>query len=152
LTMRDWYKPLRNVPWPCDNTNLQQAIDSLDRSGQNKEAAAHAEAVLRNMVAKGFGTTQKVDQSFNEVTEWAKKYDVDIVINEFGVRRPFVKDEDCERWLAYVRKTAEARGFGWAMWEYNREFKLVDGLPGHRTFDPTPARGLGLNLPAAVVR
>ena len=61
--------------------------------------------------------------------------------------RTYAKDDDTERWLSTVRKAAESRGFGWAMWEYNREFHLVQGEPGHRTFDPAAARGLGLKVP-----
>ena len=31
--MKPMYQPLRNVPWPCDESNLQAALDSIVHQG-----------------------------------------------------------------------------------------------------------------------
>jgi endoglucanase len=145
--MKPMYQPLRNVPWPLTEANLQQAIDNIHRTGWKDKLAdadKKAEAFLRNGVKEGFGTAAKMDETMGAVVEWAKQHDVRIVVNEFGVFKPYVKQEDRVRYLKDVTRAMERHGFGWTMWEYAHEFGFAEGAPGKRTYEADTLEALGL--------
>jgi aryl-phospho-beta-D-glucosidase BglC (GH1 family) len=146
--MKPMYQPLRNVPWPCDESNLQAALDSIVRQGWTGRLAGAdkaAEEFLKNMVKDGLGQPRKMNENFDCVADWAKKNGVRVVINEFGVYVPYAPAASRFRWMADMRKTAESHGFGWAHWDYCTGMPIVAGEPGARQIDPQAAAALGLN-------
>jgi hypothetical protein len=145
--MKVMYHPLRNVPWPCDESNLQQAVDAIVRTGwKDKTAGADekAEAFLRNMVRDRLGTPAKMRENLASLADWGKSKGVRIVINECGVYAKYVKPEDRVRYLADMRTSFESAGFGWTLWDYCGDFGVAVGEAGERKFDPAAAAALGL--------
>lgn len=151
IWMKDWYQPLRQVPWPCGPDELQAAIDRLDRSAKNKDNAAKAESVLKDMVAKNIGQRATMAENFQKVADWAKQHDVHVIVNEFGVYKHFADDESRKRWFNDMATELAKHNFGWTIWEYAHAFGIVSGEPGSRTFDPVVTDALGLKAvpPAA---
>ena len=150
--MKPMYQPLRNVPWPCDETNLQAALGSLVRQGWRGRLAGAdkaAEGFLKNMVKDGIGQPKRMAENFEQLGGWAKKNAVRVVINEFGVFPPYAALADRARWLGDVRRAAESHGFGWAVWDYCSGFTIVTGEPGARQFNPEVAAALGLKVSAS---
>jgi hypothetical protein len=145
LWMKEWYRPLRNIPWPMDEPQLAQALADLDRSGKNRAIAEEqTRGVLQRMVQAGIGKAEAIDADFAKLDEWCRQYDRRIVINEFGVFKPYAPADSRLRWLEHVRRCAERHGFGWAMWEYQQQLGFAEGEPGERKYDSTALQALGL--------
>lgn len=68
---------------------------------------------------------QEVLQAFDTTATWAKEHHRPVYLGEFGTidKGPL---EDRARWTAFVRQTAEARGFAWAYWEFGAGFGAYD--------------------------
>lgn len=92
-----------------------------------------------------------IGKQFDAVADWAAGHGVDparIVVGEFSaIRWPEDVPDDGSRprWIADVRKTAEARGFGWSLWDYYPGFGLLSD-DATRTVDFATAEALGLNV------
>ena len=48
---------------------------------------------------------------------WAKRWNVPVICNEFGVFRKEARPEDRAAWISDVRKSLEKHGIGWTMWD-----------------------------------
>jgi endoglucanase len=79
-----------------------------------------------------------------EASAWAKRWNVPLTCNEFGVYRKVVDPEDRAHWLRDVHTTLEHDGIGWTMWDYAGGFSVVNGGPGQRTADEGTLEALGL--------
>ncbi len=94
-----------------------------------------------------------IQDRFDKLSDWADSNQIDpfrIVIGEFSaIRRPDGIPEDGSRlkWLADVRNTAEAHGFGWALWDYREGFGLLTDN-NSRAIDHDMVKALGLNTDA----
>ncbi len=64
-----------------------------------------------------------IAELLSELAEWAKKNNVTIIMNEFGVVDT-APPEDRARWIETVRTEAENNGIGWSMWSYRGTFGL----------------------------
>jgi endoglucanase len=53
-----------------------------------------------------------------QAAEWAKRWNVPLTCNEFGVYRRVSDPQDRARWIHDVRSTLERYGIGWNMWDY----------------------------------
>jgi len=151
LWMKPMYVPLRNVPWPCDESNLQPAVDSIIRenwTGRLADCDKTAEPFLRSMVTQGLGLPKRLHENFDKVGDWARKNGVRVIVNEFGVYAKYAPPADRFRWLTDVRQTIEAHGFGWSVWDYGSDYAIVTGAPGARQLDPAAAAALGLKVTA----
>jgi endoglucanase len=73
---------------------------------------------------------------------WGRDHHAPVYCGEFGAYRVKAPSEDRARWLSDVVGALEARGIGWAMWDYAGGFGLADGKPGERTLDPATLRAL----------
>lgn len=140
--MKDWYHPLRQVPWPLTAENLGQATASIDTSGKNKEKAEQAKKALAGGVK--VGSRETIETDFAAMAEWAKAKNRRLVIGEFGVYRKYAAPADVANWLEAVRSIAEKNGMGWSMWELTAEFGFMEGEPGQRKIDNVPVKALGL--------
>lgn len=149
IWMKDWYRPLRQVPWPVDASSLPQAFSNLDRTGKNAPIASKTEKVLQDMAHQGLGTVENIAKNFDKLAEWSQRHERRLIINEFGVYKPHAPPAGRLAWLEQVRQAAEARGFGWSLWEYAEAFGFAEGEPGERQFDPAALQALGLK-PAIV--
>jgi endoglucanase len=68
-------------------------------------------------------TVAQIDATFASVSAWLAKNapTIEVYVGEFGVYEPAPADSK-RRWIETVRKDAEKRGWGWAVWDYNDSF------------------------------
>lgn len=81
------------------------------------------------------GGALRVDMDFDFVVAWAQKNGFrSVFLGEFGV---FQRADQLsrQRWTSAVRVRAEDRGFGWAYWNYRRDFGLLDSYLGGETLN-----------------
>jgi len=92
----------------------------------------------------------RIDVEIGQVAEWAKRWNVPVICNEFGVYRKNADPKERAAWISDVRTALEKYGFGWTMWDYNGGFAVVNKQPGQpSTPDELTVRALGRPLPSA---
>ncbi|MFZ3215623.1 MAG: cellulase family glycosylhydrolase [Candidatus Acidiferrales bacterium] len=129
---------LKGVPYPSTPENVQavanQVPDPVDRL-----------QVIR------YGTDRwnaaRIDQEIIQVADWAARWNVPIICNEFGVFRKNADPQDRAAWLKDVRTSLEKHGMGWTMWDYNGGFSVVNYENGHPVADELTVRALGRTVP-----
>ncbi len=67
----------------------------------------------------------RIDTEISLVSDWAKRRNVPIICNEFGVFRKYAAPADRAAWIHDVRTSLERHGMGWAMWDYSGGFGVV---------------------------
>jgi Tfp pilus assembly protein PilZ len=72
---------------------------------------------------------------------------VNVTCNEFGVYRKVVSAVDRAAWIRDVRTAMEKHGIGWAMWDYQGGFDVVNKVNGRAVPDPAMIAALGLKPP-----
>lgn len=66
-----------------------------------------------------------IDHSLDQALKWSSQNSRPIFLGEFGAYSK-ADIESRERWTAYVARSAEARGFSWAYWEFGAGFGVYD--------------------------
>ena len=89
-------------------------------------------------------SAERMEAEVNQVAEWAKRYNVPVVCNEFGVFRDYSDPKDRAAWISDFRKTLEKHGIGWAMWDYSGGFGVVTKKDGNAIPDDVTLQALGL--------
>jgi len=92
----------------------------------------------------------RFDAEFAQVGAWAKRWNVPVTCNEFGVYRRVSRPEDRAAWLTDVRTALEKHGIGWTMWDYSGGFGVVTKPQGQSLVDPLVVNALGLQVPMAL--
>lgn len=146
------------LAFPPEETELRDAEAAVaqlvaDRhEGTPQEAGetvreAHAE--IDRYLAEG-NWPQRIGEDFADLAAWADRHDIArdrIILGEFGAIRPQPETShdraSRKRYLASVRRVAEAEGFGWAMWEYYSPFGLLE-TDESRRLSPGILKALGL--------
>jgi len=86
----------------------------------------------------------RIESEVNQVAEWARRKNVPVVCNEFGVFRRFSDPKDRAAWLRDVRTALEKHGMGWTMWDYAGSFGAATKENGKATPDDVTLKALGL--------
>jgi endoglucanase len=86
----------------------------------------------------------RIDTEISAVADWAKRRNLAVVCNEFGVYRKYSDPQDRARWLSDVRTSLERHGMGWAMWDYSGGFGVVTKQNGRVIPDDITLKALGL--------
>jgi len=136
----DWMSPkevanLRNVPWPA----FLPELDGLIRN----ETDAGVRRLLEQYQRDDWDASH-IDWDIGLAAAWAKKWNVRVVVNEFGGYKPFSPPDSRARWLHDVRTALERYKLAWAMWDYGAGFDLTLQDGATRTIDPAVAAALGL--------
>ena len=71
-----------------------------------------------------------------------------LTCNEFGVYRKFAAPADRAAYLRDVRVSLEKQDIGWAMWDYQGGFSVVNRANASVTPDAATVSALGLNAAA----
>jgi endoglucanase len=87
----------------------------------------------------------RIDMEIGQVAAWAKKRNVPVLCDEFGVYRRSAPPRDRAAWIRDVRTALERRGIGWTMWEYSGSFGVVTKGKVHPAVDQMTVEALGLN-------
>jgi aryl-phospho-beta-D-glucosidase BglC (GH1 family) len=118
-----------------------------------KVAAAEPDPVNRLAVLR-YGLDHwdafRIGVEIGQAAEWAKRWNVPLTCNEFGVYRKDSEPQDRARWLHDARTTLEHDGIGWNMWDFGgrdngQGFGVVNGSKeGPNTPDEVTLEALGL--------
>ena len=126
------------LPYPSDPETTrkvaEQVPDPVKRLAVVRYGADHWNA-------------SRIDAEFDQVTAWARHWDVPVVCNEFGVYRKVANPQDRAAWLSDVRKSLEKHGIGWTMWDYSGGFGVVTRQNGQPSPDEITVKALGRTVP-----
>jgi endoglucanase len=92
----------------------------------------------------------RIAVEIGQAAEWAKRWNVPLTCNEFGVYRKTSNPDDRARWLHDVRTILERDGIGWNLWDFGgrddgQGFGVVNGgKNGPNTPDEVTLEALGL--------
>jgi hypothetical protein len=86
-----------------------------------------------------------IRQRLERVADWAKRNNSAVICAEFGVFRDYAPPADRARWIEDTRLVLEDLDIGWAMWEYDQGFGLVERSGTAVKLDAAVAKALGLN-------
>jgi endoglucanase len=132
---------LKAMPYPSTPENVQ-AASAVIPDAVNRLAAIHYGLDRWNAA--------RIDGEIGQVAEWAKRWNVPVTCNEFGVYRKAANPQDRAAWISDVRTTLEKYGMGWTMWDYSGGFGVVTKQEGHPAVaDAVTVKALGLKMPAA---
>lgn len=129
------WRYLKGVPYPSSPEGVAAILPAI--SNQQLRAAVVQYGEQRWDAAR-------VDKEIARVAAWAKKRNVQLTCNEFGVFRKVVSPIDRAAWIRDVRNALEKYGIGWAMWDYNGGFDVVNRVNGRPVPDPQTLAALGL--------
>jgi endoglucanase len=91
----------------------------------------------------------RLDAEFAQVQAWAKRWEVAVTCNEFGVYRKAMPEARAA-WIKDVRTALERNGIGWTMWDYSGGFGVVTKTNGQPAVaDAVIVKALGLSMPPA---
>jgi endoglucanase len=125
----------QRVPYPSSPDECVRRNWRPDRRGGDDLAAYCTETWNK----------ARLELLIKPAADWAKRNNVRLISNEFGVYRPAVVPADRAAWLRDVREIFEAYNIGWAMWDYSEGFGLVQpDANGRRVLDTETLRALGL--------
>jgi endoglucanase len=131
---------LKGVPYPSGPEAAQKAAalvpDPVNRLAVVRYGMSHWDAA-------------RIDADIGQVGEWAARWDVPVICNEFGVYRKAAEPADRAAWIADVRTTLEKHGIGWTMWDYSGGFGVVTRQNGRSIPDESTVRALGRTIPPA---
>ncbi|MGF1634951.1 MAG: glycoside hydrolase family 5 protein [Phycisphaerae bacterium] len=132
-------KEVGGMSWPL----AAEAAAEAGNYGENEEALKH----LRHQIEKGWFMPAWAEAKLDEVVTWQKKHDMPpVYVGEFGVYRKSAEPEGRYRWHAATVEAFEARGWGWAIWDYAGGFAVTKEMSQKhpRTPDEKIVEALGL--------
>jgi endoglucanase len=121
----DWSNdPLRflhGVPFPASLTDpgIARLVDDLVLRGRDDAAG-----LLKSQLGLPW-TEDRIAGIFARAANWAERHRRPVIVNEFGVLGWKAAPSDRARWIAAVRRAAEAHCIGWAHWDYADGFGFV---------------------------
>jgi endoglucanase len=134
----NYWHSLEGVPYPSTPDNVQAVMDqvldpvhrlALERYGTDRWNAA------------------RIDGEIAQVVAWASHWNVPVICNEFGVYRKNADPGARAAWISDVRTSLEKHGIGWAMWDYDGGFSVVNRQDGKAAPDAATVHALGLTMP-----
>ena len=131
-----WSK-FRGFPYPSSPDALAPVLPGLDA-----EARPHAA-----FYGQQNWNRAKLAAMLDRVEAWKKQYQAVVWCGEFGVVKTYAPPGSREAWLRDTRELLEARGIGWAHFDFSQHMGLVDGPQGARVWDRGAVRSLGLTPP-----
>ncbi len=134
---------LAGVPYPSDPERARKAAQLVPDPQERLVVIRYG---LENWNAA------RIDAEIGQADEWARHWGVPVICNEFGVYKPNADPNDRAAWLTDVRTALEKRGIGWAMWDYNGGFGVVNKENGQPVTDPVTVRALGRTMPPSTLK
>jgi endoglucanase len=131
---------LKELPYPSTPDNVQPVAVLLP-DAVNRLQAIHYGLDRWNAL--------RIEAEIGQVAAWAKRWNVSVTCNEFGVYRKAANPQDRAAWISDVRTTLEKYGIGWTMWDYSGGFGVVTKQNGQPVPDDVTVKALGRTLPPA---
>ena len=127
---------LRDVPYPSD----PDVIKPVAERTSDPEARR-----LVERYGKERWNRKKIHAELAVAAAWAKKHEVLVTCNEFGVYRSVAPPAARAAWTRDVRESLEQLGIGWTIW--NSTFGFLPGRGGKAGVDEDIIRALDLKMP-----
>lgn len=134
----NYWHYLKELPYPSNADNVQTA------------AALVPDAINRMSVVRygmDLWNAARIDGEIGQVAAWARRWNVPVVCNEFGVYRKAANPRDRAAWISDVRTTLEKYGMGWTMWDYSGGFAVVVKQNDQAVPDEFTVKALGRTMP-----
>lgn len=118
----DPFRDIAGLPFPAALTDapVQALIRDLKAA---KKTAALAE--LQHVLQTPW-TDAMISDAFDVMQEWSQRHGCPVIINEFGVLSFTAPRAARLHWLATVNRMARERCLGWAHWDFQDGFGLID--------------------------
>jgi aryl-phospho-beta-D-glucosidase BglC (GH1 family) len=133
----NYWHSLKGVPYPSTPDNVQGVIEQ-------ETDPVHRLALERYGMDRW--NAERIDGEIAQVSAWASHWNVPVICNEFGVYRKNADPGARAAWISDVRTSLEKHGIGWAMWDYDGGFDVVNRQDGKAVPDPATIRALGLTM------
>lgn len=122
------YRALEALALPEDDRRLIVTFHYYDPFHFTHQGAEWTDGSEAWMGTRWEGTARQVreiQRAFDQVARWAAAHERPVYLGEFGA---YSKADMASRarWTAAVVREAEARGFGWAYWEFAAGFGAYD--------------------------
>jgi endoglucanase len=108
---------LKHIPYPLSCEKGKTLLTDISNKPARKALKAH---IAQNWNA------EKLQEHIATAAAWATEHGVTIWCGEFGVYQTYSDPTDRARYLTDIRTTFENHGIGWAMWDYQGSFSLVE--------------------------
>ena len=122
---------ISNLPFPAtiETPLVQESIGKLRANGD--EQAAN---LIEEQLATPW-TEAAIASEFVRLKRWSETHDCPVMMNEFGVLNFCVDAESRKFWVRAVRQAAEANQVGWAYWELDQGFGIIESRRSAEGFD-----------------
>ncbi len=137
----DVWRYFKGVPYPSTPAAVAKMLPLIENR------AAHAPLIAYGVEA---WNRTRIEAEIAKVAAWARQHNVRLTCNEFGVYRQFAAPLDRAAYLHDVRASLERYGIGWAMWDYQGGFSVVNRACNRITPDAMTIAALGLPSPPDV--
>jgi aryl-phospho-beta-D-glucosidase BglC (GH1 family) len=119
---------LHDVPYPSTPENVAPLI-----AASNNTAVKN----LLNWYGNYRYNKDSLDKLIKVAADWGTFNKVPLICNEFGSYKPFADQQSRINYISDVRSILEKYNIGWAMWEYDEGFGLIDYPSGNRNLPVT---------------
>jgi endoglucanase len=131
-----WWSYTHGIPYPPTESSMAELVkevpDAASRYDLERYWLDHWDA-------------HRIRLLIDEVADWGKTNHVPLVCNEFGAFREHMDTVSRNAWIHDVRTALEADGIGWAMWDYQGNFGVVQKEDGQAAKpDSATVEALGL--------
>ena len=122
---------ISNLPFPAtiETPLVQESIDTLRADGDEQAASLIEEQLTTPW------TEEAIASEFVRLRRWSETHDRQVMMNEFGVLNFCVDAESRRVWVRAVRQAAEANQVGWAYWELDQGFGIIQSRRSIEGFD-----------------
>jgi hypothetical protein len=126
---------LRDVPYPSSPEKVAPLLPAQSDEQVRKGLAWYGQQRW---------DASTMEKEIGVAAAWAKERHVPLYCGEFGVFKFNAPPADRARWIGDMRKTLEADGIGWALWDFKGWFGMATEKDGVPVLDEAIAHALGL--------
>jgi endoglucanase len=131
----DFWPYVKQLPYPSSPKAVADALASTENEKARANVARYGQEEWNSA---------RVETEITKVADWASLHHVRVTCNEFGVYRKVSPPGSRAAWIRDVRTSLEKHGIGWAMWDYQGGFAVVNRVNGRAVADAETASALGL--------
>lgn len=129
---------MANLPFPA-NRRSPEALALAEKF--RSEGQTNALALLEQEFSSDW-TVARIEADFAELGNWSRETGTPIVVNEFGVLNSCVDAQSRATWTRAVRQAIEGIDAGWAYWELDQGFGLLDNRNSASGFEASVVAAL----------
>ncbi|MBB3697811.1 glycoside hydrolase family 5 protein [Flammeovirga yaeyamensis] len=126
---------IEGLEWPANTDNA----NSVKNNANKVEVTWAMDDYLRINWNK-----DELGKIIKKVGDWQKKYNVPVTCNEFGVYEYKSPKQSRLLYTQDMREALEENNIGWAVWEYDAGFKVIDRRNGQVVWVDGMQSALGL--------